>query len=295
MRGTEILKDRTYGLLIALPAILVLVLIIIFPMLYSLYLSFVPLELLNPGAPRRFVGLQSYLAVLKDYRFTSSLLHTLVFVCITMTVEFLLGLGIALLLNQSQLKGRGLLRTLLVLPLMVAPIVSGLQWRWIFADQYGILNYILGVLRLPAPVWLGSQVTAMTAIVVANLWVATPFVFMVLLAGLQGMPGEPIEAGIIDGAGWFQRLWYIILPLLRPAIRVVLLIRLADAIRIFDIVYILTGGGPGDSTQVFSTYIFRVSYGNLDLSQGAAGSFIMVCITAIISLIVARRFGSARG
>jgi multiple sugar transport system permease protein len=135
----------------------------------------------------------------------------------------------------------------------------------------------------------------MTAIVVANLWVATPFVFMVLLAGLQGMPAEPIEAAIIDGTALLQRLWYVVLPMLRPAIRVVLLIRLADAIRIFDIVYILTGGGPGDSTQVFSTHIFRVSYGSLDLSQGAAGSFIMVFITAVISLIMARRFSSPRG
>jgi multiple sugar transport system permease protein len=295
MRGTVIVKDQSYGLLIALPAILVLTLIIIFPMLYSLYLSFVPLELLNPNAPRRFVGFQSYLAVLKDARFSSSLAHTLVFVAITMTVELLLGLGIALLLNQSELKAKGLLRTLLVLPLMVAPIVSGLQWRWIFADQYGILNHILGALRLPTPVWLGSQITAMTTIVVANLWVATPFVFMVLLAGLQGMPEEPIEAAIIDGTSWFQRLWHVVLPMLRPALGVALLIRLADAIRIFDIVYILTGGGPGDSTQVFSTYIFRISYGSLDLSQGAAGSFIMVFITAVISLIMARRFRSSYG
>jgi len=282
-------KDRTYGLLLAAPATLVLLLIIVFPLAFSVVLSVVPLDLLNPGAPRRFVGLASYLAVLSDPRFVSSLVHTMVFVVVTLAVEMAIGLSVALMLDRPWLSARGVARTLIIFPLMVAPIVSGLQWRWIFSDQYGILNYVLGFLHLPAPIWFASPVTAMTAVIVANLWVATPFDIMVLLAGLQGIPDEPVEAAIIDGAGPFQRLRFVILPLLRPAILVVLLIRLADAIRIFDIVYVLTGGGPGDSTQVFSTYIFRVSFNSLNLSQGAAGSFIVVLITAGISLLLARR------
>jgi multiple sugar transport system permease protein len=284
------MKDRTYGMLLAVPASATLLAIVIFPMLFSLHLSVVPLDLLHPGTPRHFAGLTVYAAVIADPRFIASLLHTLVFVVLTMTAELVLGLGVALVLNQASLAGRGIFRTLLVLPLMVAPVVSGLQWRWIFSDQYGVLNYLLSLLHLPAPLWLGHPASAMAAIIVANLWVATPFVLLVLLAGLQGMPDEPIEAARIDGAGWWQRLRLVVLPLLRPAIRVVLLIRLADAIRIFDIVYVLTGGGPGDATQVFSTYIFQTSYGSLDLSKGAAGSFIMVFITALISFFLARRF-----
>jgi multiple sugar transport system permease protein len=284
-------KDRTYGALLALPAVAVLLAIVLFPMLFALYLSVVPLDLLHPGAPRHFAGLAVYASVLSDPRFLASLVHTLLFVLLTMSVEFVLGLGMAMILNQrGGLRGRGVFRTLLVLPLMVAPVVSGLQWRWIFSDQYGVLNYLLSLLHLPAPLWLGSPVSAMSAIIVANLWVATPFVLLVLLAGLQGMPDEPIEAARIDGAGWWQRLFFVVLPLLKPAISVALLIRLADAIRIFDIVYIHTGGGPGDATQVFSTYIFRTAYGSLDLSRGAAGSYIMVAITALISLFLAWRF-----
>lgn len=284
------MKDRTYGVLLAVPASVTLLAIVIFPMLFSLQLSVVPLDLLHPGTQRHFAGLTVYAGVITDPRFIASLLHTFVFVLCTMTVELVLGLGVALVLNQASLAGRGIFRTLLVLPLMVAPVVSGLQWRWIFSDQYGVLNYLLSLLHLPAPLWLGSPTSAMAAIVVANLWVATPFVLMVLLAGLQGMPEEPIEAARIDGAGWWQRLRLVVLPLLRPAIRVVLLIRLADAIRVFDIVYVLTGGGPGDATQVFSTYIFQTSYGSLDLSKGAAGSFIMVLITALVSFFLARSF-----
>lgn len=283
------MKDRTYGMLLALPASVALLAIVIFPLLYSLQLSVVPLDLLNPGAARRFAGLAVYGSVIRDPRFLASILHTLVFVVATMSIELVIGLGAALVLNQPGLAGRGTFRTILALPLMVAPVVSGLQWRWIFSDQYGVLNYLLSLLRIPTPIWLGSPASAMAAIVIANLWVATPFDFLVLLAGLQGMPEEPIEAARIDGAGWWQRLRFVVLPLLRPAIRVVLLIRLADAIRIFDIVYVLTGGGPGDSTQVFSTYIFQTSYGSLQLSRGAAGSFIMVIITALISIFLARR------
>ncbi len=282
-------KDRTYGLLLAAPAGAILLLIIVFPLVYSISLSFVPLDLLTPGAPRRFVGLATYAAVLSDPRFIGSLVHTMIFVGVTLTIELVVGLAVALMLDRPWLKGKGAARTLIIFPLMVAPIVAGLQWRWIFSDQYGILNYALGFLHLPTPVWFASPTTAFAAIIVANLWVATPFDIMVLLAGLQGIPDEPVEAAVIDGAGPVQRLRYVILPLLRPAILVVLLIRLADAIRIFDIVYVLTGGGPGDSTQVFSTYIFRVSFNSLNLSQGAAGSIIMVLITAGISLLLARQ------
>ncbi len=283
-------NDRSYGLLLAAPATVVLSLIVVFPLLYSLCLSFVRLNLLEPKIPLRFAGFANYLSVLTDPRFLQALLHTILFVLTTMTVEFVLGLGIAFLLNRRGMRGVGTLRTLLIVPLMVAPIVSGLQWRWIFSDQYGIFNRLLSFVHLRGPVWFASPVTAMTAIVVANLWVATPFDLLVLLAGLQGLPEEPIESAIVDGAGWFKRLWYVVLPLLRPAILAVLLIRLADAVRIFDIVYVLTGGGPGDSTQVFSSYIFTVSFNNLDLSRGAAGSFIMVLITAVSSLIMVRRF-----
>ena len=287
---SRVLSDRNYGLLLVLPTTIVLVLIIIFPLGYSLYLSFVSLNLLRPGQGSHFVGLLNYLRVVTDPLFDQSLLRTLAFVVGTLTVELAYGLLVAILLNRADLKGRGAFRTLLLFPLMIAPIVSGLQWRWILADQYGVLNYLLHVVGLPAPVWLGEPVSAMAAIFIANFWVSTPFDIMVLLAGLQGIPDEPVEAAIIDGAGWFSRLRYVVLPLLKPAILVVLLIRLADAIRIFDVVYVLTGGGPGDSTEVFSTYIFRVSFTNLNLSQGAAGSLVMVLITALMSFILSRRF-----
>jgi len=286
----RLLSDRNYGLLLVLPTTTVLVLIIIFPLGYSIYLSFVSLDLLRPGHGSNFVGLLNYLRVVTDPLFAQSLLRTLAFVVVTLSFELVYGLFVAILLNRAVLKGRGVFRTLLVFPLMIAPIVSGLQWRWILADQYGVLNYLLHLVGLPAPVWLGEPVSAMAAIFVANFWVSTPFDIMVLLAGLQGIPDEPVEAAIIDGAGWFTRLRYVTLPLLKPAILVVLLIRLADAIRIFDIVYVLTGGGPGDSTEVFSTYIFRVSFTNLNLSQGAAGSLVMVFITALMSFILSRRF-----
>ena len=171
---------------------------------------------------------------------------------------------------------------------MVAPVVSGLQWRWLFADQYGIINHLLSLIGIKAPLWFTGSSTAWVTIVVSNLWLATPFVILVLLAGLGGLSEELNEAAAIDGADSRQIFWKVILPQLKPTLLIILVIRLTDAFRIYDLVYILTGGGPGGSTEVLSTYIYKRIFTDWKFGQGAAASFLVMLIIGMLSLLCNR-------
>jgi multiple sugar transport system permease protein len=196
-------------------------------------------------------------------------------------------MAIALLLNQN-MRGMGKFRLIFSLPLLMAPSVAGLQFRFLFEDQYGAINAILKSIGIDGPLWLVDVAAARAAILLSNLWLATPFVVLVLLAGMANLPDEPFEAARLDGAGPFQVFRHIMLPMLRPAILVILVIRLADAFRVFDLVYILTGGGPGHSTDVLSTYIYRETFVRADFAGGAAASFVLVAIVAVLSFLSLR-------
>jgi multiple sugar transport system permease protein len=170
----------------------------------------------------------------------------------------------------------------------MAPSVAGLLFRFLFADQYGAINHLLEMVGIEGPLWVADPWAARAAILIANLWLATPFVILVLLAGMASLPEEPFEAARVDGARGWQLVRYIMLPLLRPAILVILVIRLTDAFRIFDLVYILTGGGPGDFTQVASTFIYRETFVRVHFPQAAAASFLLVGVVVLLSILLFR-------
>jgi multiple sugar transport system permease protein len=271
------------GVLLTLPALLLLFGTIGYPISWSLNLSLHSFDIINPAAGSEFVGLTNYLETLRSKNFYTALLVTGGFVVATLTLELVIAFPIALLLHQG-LPGTGLFRLIFSLPLMVAPVVAGLLWQFMFADQYGAVNNLLSALRIEGPLWLASVWGSRAAILIGNLWLATPFVILVLLAGLATLPDELFEAARIDGARSDQLFRYIMLPLLRPALLIILVVRLTDAIRVFDIVYIITGGGPGTATEVLSTYIYRETFTRLHFAQAAAASFIMLAITALLSL-----------
>ena len=201
-------------------------------------------------------------------------------------LEAILGLAVALALHRG-LRGSKIFSAIVALPLMVAPVVGALAWRFIFVDGYGMIDSIAGALRRRAGRY-GSPTSGWRApsIVIANLWMALPFDILVLLAGLASLPTEPLEAAQVDGASPAQILVSIILPLLKPVIAVILVVRLADAFRIFDVVYVLTGGGPANTTDVLSTYIYRQMFTVFDFPGGAAAAVLLVLITA--ALLAAR-------
>jgi multiple sugar transport system permease protein len=254
------------GAALTVPALVVLVVTMLYPIGYTIWLSINSSKTALRGTPD-LVGLTNYLKILGNRDFQAAL-----------------GLVVALALHRT-LAGTKIFRAIVALPLMVAPVVGALAWRFMFADGYGMIDTIAQHLGFEGPLWFANLWLARATIVIANLWLALPFDILVLLAGLTALPTDPIEAARVDGASPWQTLTRVILPLLKPVIAIIFVIRFADAFRIFDVVYVLTGGGPANKTDVLSTFIYRQMFTNFDFAGGAAASVLLVILTSVASLI----------
>lgn len=264
------------------PSVVTLLAISVFPLLYSLSLTLNSWNLASQ-AGWKWVGLRNFKAIFTiDPFFLSSLKTTGFFVFGTVAVEFLLGLGMALLISRS-FKGQSVVRTLVLMPMMLTPVVVGIIWRFMYNPELGMVNYLFGLLKLPQRVWLGENATALPAIMVAEIWEWTPFVALVLMAGLHAIPREPYEAVAIDGGSAWQAFRYVTLPLLRPTILVVLLIRVMDSFKAFDVVFTTTRGGPGISTELLSLYTYRNGFKFFQMGYAAALSYIMLILVTLVS------------
>jgi multiple sugar transport system permease protein len=272
-------RRRLTGILLTAPAVVALAVTVAFPVLWTISLSFQHFSLSTSGPPSTFAGLDNYSRVLSSAGFRQALLHSAGFVVTSLVVELVLGLSIAVLLNRET-RGRKVMRLVIALPLMVAPVVASLAWKFLFSDDYGLINRGLDLVGLPTPSWFADQWLSRITVLVTNVWLALPFVVLVLLAGLANIPKDIEEAARTDGAGPWQNFWHITLPLLKPALLIVLVIRLADAFRVFDSVYVLTGGGPGGSTEVMSSYLYRLLFTNTDFAGGAAAAVVFVLVIA---------------
>ncbi|MGY1601691.1 carbohydrate ABC transporter permease [Geodermatophilus sp. SYSU D00815] len=272
-------RRRLTGVLLTGPAVVALAVTVAFPVLWTVSLSFQEFSLSPAGPPATFAGLDNYSRVLGSSAFQEALLHSIGFVVTSLVVEVVLGLAIAVLLNRET-RGRKVMRLVIALPLMVAPVVASLAWKFLFSNDYGLINRGLSVLGLPTPSWFADEWLSRITILVTNVWLALPFVVLVLLAGLANVPRELEEAARTDGASPWRAFWHITLPLLKPALLIILVIRLADAFRVFDSVYVLTGGGPGGSTEVMSSYLYRLLFTNTDFAGGAAAAVVFVLVIA---------------
>lgn len=276
------LRKKT-GLFFALPTLIVMAVTVFYPILWSIKVSLFESKGIHKTG--EFVGLNNYFQVLKSSFFQEAVWNTLGFVTTTILVELVLGFVIALILNKY-LPGTRMFMVIFTLPLMISMIVSGLQWRWLFADQYGVINNILDIVGIQGPLWLGSVWGARTSILIANVWLAVPFTIMALLAGLASLSEDLYEAAKLDGASVFQTFRRITLPLLKPTILLILIVRLADAFKLFDLVYIMTGSGPAGSTEVLSSYIYKDIFTNLNFGTGAAASFLVMILLMVISFLL---------
>lgn len=266
------------------PAVIILLLIVIFPIIYSWSLSFAEWNLMR-GGDWRYVGLRNYIYTLtQDPYFYTSLRVTVSFIIAAVGIEFLLGLVIALLLTRP-IKRVGLYRTTLVIPSTMTPVVVGIIWRLLYNPELGTLNYFLRLFGLRPLNWLGDPQIALSSVIVADVWQWTPFVALILLAGLQSLPREPYEASIVDGASVFQTFRFITFPLLLPTIIVVLLLRIMDAFKTFDLVFVLTQGGPGMTTELLSYYTYRYGFKFFHMGRAAAMSLIIFAIVFVITQI----------
>jgi multiple sugar transport system permease protein len=269
------------------PVLVFLIIVAVAPLTLALIDSFRDLSLAMASKRGQFIALDNYRDLIgSDDKFYSALGHTAIFMVVVVPVEFVLGLLVALWINR-EFAGRRLVLTILMLPTMIAPVVVGMIWRFFLMPSFGILTVYLNRLGFfeETSVFSGS-LTAFGALMIIDVWEWTPFIMLIMLAGLTALPKAPIEAATIDGASRWQILRHIQLPLLGPLIVVALMIRAIDASKIFDTIYVLTGGGPGNATEVISTFAYRTNFIRWDLGYGAS-----VCLVlAFASLVVAAIF-----
>jgi multiple sugar transport system permease protein len=263
------------------PALILLAFITVYPALSVLYLSLHRRLLIFDI--KKFAGLDNYLFLFRDDRFWNAFGNTVYFTALSVSLELLLGLGIAMLLNRS-FRFRGFVRALVLIPWAIPTVVSARMWEWIYNTDFGILNHLLGV-KIN---WLGSPLWAMNAAVFMDVWKTTPFVVILLTAGLQVIPRELYQAAATDGAGAVQKFRRITLPLLRPVILVVLAFRTLDAFRVFDAVYVLTGGGPANTTETLSIYAYKVLFQTLQFGYGSTLSVVVFLCAGLISIFYVR-------
>lgn len=279
-------SKKFVSLIFVLPAMGVLFFTTIFPFAYAIGLSFFQWNYQVMGRP--FIGIQNYIQVFLDQRYLNALKTTLLILSGALSLQFVLGFVLALLVVE-EFKGKNFILTVLVLPVMILPIVVGYIWRLLFNDQYGPINQILRFFLGEEThiLWLAKTETAFLSIIITDMWEWTPFIFLVLLAGLSSLPSEIYEAAAIDGASAWAQFKSITLPLMRPVIVIALLFRGLECFKIFDIVVALTRGAPGTSTETISLYLYRVGFQYFRLGYGAAANIILlIMIATFLSIIL---------
>ena len=249
------MSDRWFSILLIAPAMAIILVFALFPLAYALDVSF-RLADLTRGGVKQFVGLENYRVVLQDQAFWSSTWQTLKFTFFAVSLQMILGLAIAFLIHGATI-GKGLIRSLMILPLATSAAVTGLFWRYLYDTQFGLINYFLSLAGLPEPNWLGDIDIAMWSVIFFDVWQWTPFVALIALAGLQSLPKEPFEAAELDGASAWRVLRVLTLPMLKPVLFLVLVLRTIDCMRLYDAVAVLTRGGPGTATETMTFYLYR--------------------------------------
>ena len=282
------------ALLFLLPSFIFVGLFSIFPIIESFRLSFYRLILTLPWLGQRPVGLENYTDLLSDPVAHGATRTTLLFIAVTIPLELLFGLGIALVLNQV-FRGRGILRAVVLIPWAIPTVVSSQMWRFIFNDRYGLVNALMfggDTSRYLAP--LADPQLALIAIMAAEIWKTTPFAALILLAGLQSIPDDLYEAASVDGATAWQKFRHVTLPLLAPALLLALLFRTIDALRVFDLVFVMTQGGPADATNVLQFYGYKKTFAEGMVGYGSAIAVTVFLMSLALSLFYLRAFKTSR-
>ena len=268
-----------------LPALAILLSLTIFPLAYSLRLSFMSWELLRPGARMFFIGLENYIEILSEPRFLSSLLYTCQIVYTAIPCEILIGIGIALLLNRD-IRGRPIFQLLILMPMIVAPVITGSITRLLFEEVFGPVNYFFlasGITDVRLQ-WLSKPSLAQAVIIFMQVWRWTPFAILLIFAGLSTVPRPVYEAARLDGASSFKLFRHVTLPFLRKHIAIIVFIRLIWLFTLYDIVYVVTHGGPGRSTETVSYYTYLTGFTFFSMGKAAAMSYIILIL--VIAVIV---------
>jgi ABC-type sugar transport system permease subunit len=287
-------RPHRLALLLVAPSLIFIGLFSVYPIFDSFRLSFYRLILSFPWLGRKMVGWQNYTDLLTDPVAADALRNTLLFIAVTIPLELALGLAIALVMNEA-FRGRGLLRAVVLIPWAIPTVVSSQMWRFMFNDRYGLFNFALfgdEVSRYMAP--LADPELAMMAIMAAEIWKTTPFAALILLAGLQSIPDDLYEAASIDGATRWQKFRHVTLPLIMPALLLAVLFRTIDALRVFDLVFVMTQGGPADATNVLQFYGYKKSFAEGMVGYGSAIAVCVFLLSLLLSLAYLRILKTSR-
>jgi multiple sugar transport system permease protein len=279
-------RDRRFGWLMASPSLALLFLVILFPVFWASFTSLHDYTLIAPNFDT-FTGAGNFTKALADGEFRHSLLLTAMFVVGVVLLEFVLGFLVALALNKVE-RFKAIYYAILLCPLLMNPVIVGLIWRMFLHPNLGIVNYLLSTIGLGPVNWLGSTSVAIWTIILVDIWHQVSFMIVLLLAGLSALPKEPYEAARVDGASPLQCFWRITLPLMRPVIVVTVLIRLIFAVKTYDLIYIMTRGGPGVSTDFISYFIYRTAFVSLNIGEASAMSIILLAIILGLTLYLYR-------
>ena len=287
-------KKNLFPIALILPSLVVISFIVLFPLLFSLYASMTPYYILKPSSLFKFVGFRNYTNLFSDIYFWKSFGRTVLFLGVVVNLELFLGLGLALLV-QRIVKGQRIIRTVVMIPMMFAPVLVGFQFKFLFNDNIGLVNNFLQLFGIMRPIaWLIDKYLALMTIMLAEIWTSTPLIAIILLAGLLSLPNDPFEAARVDGATNFQMFRFITWPLLSPFVYIALTIRSLDIARAFDIVQIMTGGGPARRTELLWTYVYRKGILDARFGMASAMSYIAIIISVFFTYYFFRQLIKSR-
>ncbi len=270
-----------------LPTMLALLAIVGFPIVYALYIALHKYDL-TEGGIGPWVRMKNFQAVLAMSVFVQAVRNTVVLTISVVVIELIVAFGLALLLNQPGLRFRNFYLAVLLIPLLVSPIAVGLIWRLLLHPDLGAVNWVFSQIGLAPQEWLSKKSSAMPAVIGVDVWHETSLLLVVLLAGLASLPREPIEAARVDGANALQILWTVTIPLMAPVILIAALIRMISAMKTYDLIYILTSGGPGGATETISFRIWKIGFTNLNMGQAAAASILLLLAIMVLTLVLIR-------
>jgi len=278
--------ERNLKILFPLPAVAFVVVMMLFPVLYTLFLSFTNWNLTS-GMPLSLVWFKSYLRVFNEPRFISAVGRTFSFTLLAVAVETVLGLALALLLNR-EFKGKSAMKLILLLPLVATPVAIGIVWNLFFDPTIGFMNYMLSLLGLPMSEWVSNVKTVIPSLALVDIWQWTPMVTLIVLAGLAGLSQEPYESAKVDGANAFQTFTQITLPMIAPTLLTAMILRSIDALKTFDIIYAMTGGGPGYASETLNIMAFKYSFEYFRMGQSSVILIFLFLLVLLLSMTIMR-------
>jgi multiple sugar transport system permease protein len=264
------------------PALIVVLAVIIFPWLFTIWMS---LHEWKVGSPTTFVGLANFVRLPNDPRFVEAIGHTMLYTALSVLLPLVFGTFAAVVFHQK-FPARGFLRGVFIMPMMATPVAIALVWTMMFHPQLGILNYLLSLVGLPAQVWVFHPATVIPSLVLVETWQWTPLVMLIVLGGLAAIPAEPYESAQIDGANIWQVFRYITLPLITPFLFIAAMIRMIDAVKSFDIIFAITQGGPGSASETINLYLYSVAFTYYDIGYGSAIAVVFFALIVALAAVL---------